>query len=300
VAQWRNTSRAYLQHPAAQGRTAPTACRPSARLLAGMSEQPDTPTTSRDLANAHVLSATVPQCLAVQLSGEGKGPHHRHELNNARNSEAPGADRRQPAAIWSDCPVLQDQPARITVIRWGIRQNNWLTALASANDLAHTAPTRHGRLEPNPSKMGISGHRPHDCGSPERVFARGLPHSRIFIGRNGVRASAALARPAMAWISKSLRNRPGGVGVGATSDAHGYIDLLSIFRGPVQKTCCRGATVDLLKFGGAASGNLGGWPAIPRACASHRRVCGGIAAPFPHGIRKNAPASPARAARTQP
>jgi hypothetical protein len=34
VAQWRTTSsRAYPEHSAAQGRTAPAACRPSARLV---------------------------------------------------------------------------------------------------------------------------------------------------------------------------------------------------------------------------------------------------------------------------
>jgi hypothetical protein len=65
-----------------------------------------------------------------------------------------------------------------------------VTAARLAADCADTVQTRVRLSTDNRVIPGVSSARPRDGKSQERVFARGLPHSRILLGRNGARAAS--------------------------------------------------------------------------------------------------------------
>jgi hypothetical protein len=76
------------------------------------------------------LSALGGRALPRPGREEGKrraeGPHHRHEHDNARNLEAPGADRRQPVAILRERTALPVIPVPLTVSRSSAGPSNLL------------------------------------------------------------------------------------------------------------------------------------------------------------------------------
>ena len=78
----RATSRAYPQHPAAEGRTAPAACRPSARLITGGHEQDD-------------------RSPARQTCGRGRLGRPPHSIMRVANCNSPIINA--PDTAWTSC-----------------------------------------------------------------------------------------------------------------------------------------------------------------------------------------------------
>jgi hypothetical protein len=122
-----------------------------------------------------------------------------------------------------------------------------------------------------PAFIGISGIRPHDGKSREGIYARGLPHSKTFIGSNGahegqaIGATEALAMRQSRMLEIEPEARGVWVGVAGRSFARPILDLFAFFRGPAFKN-----------LAAAGSKNLG-WPVKPAALTQRRCVIGQIA-----------------------
>jgi hypothetical protein len=149
-------------------------------------------------------------------AGRQKGPRHRHEQTNARNSPAAGADRSRYVAVWWDCPVLRPQPARVTV-------TNLLPPASHRNN--HVI--RQLKLLRFPSIARC-------C----EVTGTGLARSRP--ARSGRNADLI----PLSWDRGPTKGGWGRWHPGTLSRP--IIDLLSIFRGSLPKVCDRSVTSEIL------------------------------------------------------
>jgi hypothetical protein len=177
-------------------------------------------------------------------------PRHRRECSNARSLQAPGTDRRQFGVIACEWTNLQAYSAPVTVTRAAAGRSNQLPR-ASHRDNRVIRRLELLRFSSIARCYEVTGmHR-------EGVFACGLPHSRLFIGSNGVRTANALAiwlNWLNAWDCQGKRPHP--VPWHPPNPAPPIIDLLPIFRGSSPKNCCLAATkTGLQNFGGAIPKN---------------------------------------------
>ncbi len=159
------------------------------------------------------------------------------------------------------------------------QRRNALAITASAD----TVQTRESSLRNNAAFIGISSTRPHDDKSREGFYARGLPHSKSFLGSNGAhQARAALAkrgkRPRYAGFRPS---RPGGVPGGGKTEAPAVDRRAS----PISRP-------GLPKSGRACSGKVGR-PVQPPALTQSGRWIRQIALAATHlaQISKHEPAA---------
>lgn len=157
-------------------------------------------------------------------------------------------DEHKSHCCYWDIPANAGSACPVTV-------TNAVTKARSATNPADTTQTRCG-TSPEIARLSVhSDARPYDDKSWEGVFARGLPHSRIFIGRNGAREVRCLAKRELMLQSRAKGSLSGSRGVGGKNRARGISDLLSFFRAPSEITCCLRATPNfgrpVLKISGA-------------------------------------------------
>jgi hypothetical protein len=226
----RNTLRSACDHPIDQ---------PSIRLLSAaitLLFSPHTPGGSQAPLPASMASLAY----APKEEGSGKDPG---TTNNVVTSN--GIEPRSIVSlliIILNWLVSISQPSRIVT---------GLVTVTAAADFAHTAPTRCGAWWTKPYNQAVSCDRPHDRWSRNRVaLAFGPPVSQVEQRRN--LAMGDIPQP-------EGENTRVGVGVPRNYAARSKIYLPSKFRGPLQKPCCRFATVTVCRFlGGGFPKNPGG------------------------------------------
>jgi hypothetical protein len=238
VAQWRTTSRAHPQHPAAKGRTSPAACRPSARLVTGNYSKHRDRQISRDLANGYGI---VPQCLAARRSEGGIDLVRPSTIVTPRKPLDCGAAAHSARDHWQT-RILEGR-ADGNTLRLAV--NLVTPALPCASRLA----INHGCTPQNPLQDKQTSRQRHlSADQREGVFARDAAASFTLVERKtrtrgANRSTPGETLPCEATIIDIIQEIDRGRGAGrGDSLAVRIIDLSSLVRGAFQKICCRRAT----------------------------------------------------------
>jgi hypothetical protein len=178
-----------------------------------------------------------------------KVARHRHEWDNARNSEAPGAAGRQSVAVHSERTALRVTPAPLTVSRTsggrsnslpGASQRCGITALASAR-LGPTLGPSASYARTSGSKINALSPSRHRFGYPMHA-GKGISRASCHIPGSSL-VGTARSRAAKCWrnveyakaAARGLGPFSRSRGVGGNNPARPIIDLSSIFRGPSEK-----------------------------------------------------------------
>ena len=176
------------------------------------------------------------------LKEEGKRraerPRQTLHTDNARNAEASGTDRRQCVASRLECAALPGEMVPITVIRLSNERSNLLPGASHCdNRVIHPLELL---CFPSLARCLIV------TGTHGKGFSRVACHipGSSLVGTARSRSKGCWRNLKMARYSmpKPERTRRGWW-VGSKTSAVAIIDLISIFRGPVPKTCCPLVTV---------------------------------------------------------